>query len=57
MTHDGGDDNAGDHDDFVDQQSMTPTSSSPVSGLKKWWAFGLQEWLILATVGKIPILL
>ena len=35
VTHDGGDDNAGDQDDFVDQQSMTPTSSSPVSGLKK----------------------
>ena len=36
MTYDGGDDTAGDYDDnFVDQLSMTPTSSSPVSGLKK----------------------
>ena len=36
ITHDGGDDN-GDHDEnFVDElMIMTPTSSSPVSGLKK----------------------
>ena len=38
IAHDGGDDNAGDHDDnFVDElmMNMTNTSSSPVSGLKK----------------------
>ena len=35
ITHDGSYDN-GDHDEnFDDQLSMTPTSSSPVSGLKK----------------------
>ena len=38
IAHDAGDDNHGEHDDnFVDEliMSMTNTSSSPVSGLKK----------------------
>ena len=37
ITHDGGDDNGKHDENFVDElmMSMTNTSSSPVSGLKK----------------------